>query len=95
LKFFNDKKFEEYGARYNLVEDNLSKEKMNVTYILNIDDGDYSGTPLSPFGPYFSFPKKLKEMEKFYLEKGMNKDLVSKIIGEVGIIRRGLGAKNF
>ena len=91
LKFFGDSKFSEYGARYNLVDDCLEDEGMDVLYVLNIDETDYSGTPLSPLGPHFTFPKKLNEMEKFYLKKGMKKDLVSRMIDEVGIIRKGLG----
>lgn len=95
LKFFTDSKFKEHNARYNLVDKELDKSEMNFLYVLNIDNTDYSGTPLTGMGgPSFSCPKMLNEMKKFYLSKGMNKDLVSRVINDVGIVRKALGRSN-
>ena len=90
VKFFNDSKFGEFKMNYHLEDKKMSEDNMNILYALNVDDNDYSGTPLMASSPYFVFPNKISEISDFYLGRGMSKDLVLRLVGEIEVVRRSL-----
>ena len=78
------------GVRYKLVDKEIGANNMNILYVMKVDDSDFEDSPCPNFAPYFSFPKKVNEIGEFFIKRGMDKDLVSRLQADIEMIRSAM-----